>query len=257
MKNLFILFAFFYGAVGFGQDNCSDNDLITRFLILMELDGPINYTGGFCNTTKNVTLNQEIGAMVINAGSIKMNDGFRSCCNCFSRLSAKSIAGPSPFEDTETKPIDKYEDITISAEDIGKPASYNWYDENGELVYEGKDYTIDSAIAKKYNLQVIDLVEGINSYKEVELIYKPNRLIAMFPNPANQFTTLNYKLNEADAAYIMVASYYGTNNATNVYMVNLETNETTIDVGNFNTGLYLVALVVNNNIADMKILSKN
>jgi hypothetical protein len=55
----------------------------------------------------------------------------------------------------------------------------------------------------------------------------------------------------------MVASYYGTNSATNVYMVNLETNETTIDVGNFNTGLYLVALVVNNNIADMKILSKN
>ena len=260
MKNLFILFACFYGAVGFGQDdNCFDNNFNTK--VLRKAHDSIFNTviipsenNGFWKSENQITIPIQVGPIVVEAASIKMINDLRSCCICLGRFYVKTQNGP---DDIVTKPIDKYEIITISAQDIGKPPSYNWYDANGELVYEGKDYTIDSAVAAKYNLQVINLVEGINNYKEVELIYKPNRLIAMYPNPANQLTTLNYKLNEADSAYILVASYYGTNSATNVYMVNLETNETTIDVGNFNTGLYLVALVVNNNIADMKILSKN
>ena len=256
MKNLFILFAYFFGAVGFGQQ--TDCGLCYSIPQFFYINHTISNGCGYILSTANVNVNanednESNGLLNIRSTtSIRLVDNAKVVCSNF-----KIVNSITDIIETDTKPIDKFENITISAEDIGKPASYNWYDENGELVYEGKDFTIENAVAAKYNLQVIDFVDGINNYKEVELIYKPNRLIAMYPNPANQLTTLNYKLNEADSAYILVASYYGTNSATNVYMVNLETNETTIDVGNFNTGLYLVALVVNNNIADMKILSKN
>ena len=51
------------------------------------------------------------------------------------------------------KIVDSNEPITISASDINEPAIYNWYDSNGNLIFQGKDLEIANAVTDKYKLE--------------------------------------------------------------------------------------------------------
>ncbi|WP_104735973.1 S8 family serine peptidase [Hanstruepera ponticola] len=46
--------------------------------------------------------------------------------------------------------INQNETITLSAEQINEAAVYNWYDMEGNLIYQGKDLTVSSDVTKKY-----------------------------------------------------------------------------------------------------------
>lgn len=154
------------------------------------------------------------------------------------------------------KIVDSNEPITISASDINEPAIYNWYDSDGNLIFQGKDLEIANAVTDKYKLEVISTVDGFKDYTEVEVTLKPNRFENIAPNPASSDLTINYKLNDASSAYIMIFSYYVTNGLSYNYIVDVNASQTTIDVSNYPTGLYTVALVANGAIVDAKILIK-
>jgi hypothetical protein len=154
------------------------------------------------------------------------------------------------------KIVDSNEPITISASDINEPAIYNWYDSDGNLIFQGKDLEIANAVTDKYKLEVISTVDGFKDYAEVEVTLKPNRFENIAPNPASSDLTINYKLNDASSAYIMIFSYYVSNGLSYNYIVDVNASQTTIDVSNYPTGFYTVALVANGAIVDAKILIK-
>lgn len=55
----------------------------------------------------------------------------------------------------------------------------------------------------------------------------------------------------------MVLGSYGTTNALNNYLIDVNQGETNINLSNYTAGLYTVALVVNGQIVDAKTLIKN
>jgi serine protease len=155
------------------------------------------------------------------------------------------------------KEVDKFEPVTLSAFDIGEQAVYNWYDSEGNFVAQGKDLYIANAVAEKYKLEVISSIDGYKDYTDVEVSLKPSRLISMSPNPSlDRKTTVYYKINEANSAYIMVTNYYMTpNGMSSNYIVDVNATEKFIDISSYPIGFYKVALVVDGVIMDVKILS--
>ncbi|WP_309280873.1 S8 family serine peptidase [Fluviicola sp.] len=157
----------------------------------------------------------------------------------------------------EDKTVDVNQPITISAEDISEPALYNWYDSKGNLIYQGKDLQIPSAVAEKYKLEVISTTDGFKDYTEVEVKLNASALQSIAPNPASNSVSIGYKLNGANLAYLMITGYYGSGqNTSNNYILDSTSNQITIDLNSYPTGFYTVALVVNGEIADAKILQK-
>lgn len=154
------------------------------------------------------------------------------------------------------KEADLNQAITISAEDINEPAIYNWYDNEGNLIYQGKDLQIANAIAEKYRLEVIATTDGYKDYREVEITLKPSTLENISPNPASNNVVISYKLNGASSAYLMVIGYYGSNGTSNNYILDTNSSEINLNVSNYPVGFYTIALVVNGEIIDAKTLIK-
>ena len=162
-----------------------------------------------------------------------------------------------PFEaDAPDKNVDAHQSITISATDINEPALYNWYDSAGNLIYQGKDLQIANAVAEKFKLEVISTVDGFKDYTEVEVKLKPSTLTSITPNPASNNATINYKLNGASSAYLMIIGFYGTNGTSNNYILDLNSSQTNLNIANYPNGFYTVALVVEGDIVDAKTLIK-
>ncbi|CAM2878141.1 hypothetical protein [Weeksella virosa] len=99
--------------------------------------------------------------------------------------------------------IGKNEEVTLTAHHIFEAAEYNWYDENSNLIYTGKDFTITPEITKKYKLEVIT-EDGFKDYGEVEVKINPYKLISLSPNPANSQLQIDYDIENSTSAFIMV-----------------------------------------------------
>ena len=154
------------------------------------------------------------------------------------------------------KEVDLNQTITISAEDINEPAIYNWYDNDGNLIYQGKDLQIANAVSEKFKLEVIATTDGFKDYKEVEVTLKPSTLENIVPNPAINNVLVSYKLNGVSSAYLTIIGYYGGNGTSNNYILDINSTETNINISNYPSGFYTVALVVNGDIVDAKTLIK-
>lgn len=54
----------------------------------------------------------------------------------------------------------------------------------------------------------------------------------------------------------MIVGQYGTNGTSNNYVLDIETNQTTINISNYANGFYTVALVCDGDLVDAKTLIK-
>lgn len=124
---------------------------------------------------------------------------------------------------------------TKDAAQINEAAVYNWYDLEGNLIYTGPDLTVSPEVTKTYKLEIITDTDGYKDYDQVQV-------------------TVNYIVDEATSAYLMVVST--VTGISNNYI--LDTNETSINinVSNYSSGFYTVALVCDGEIVDSKNLSK-
>ncbi len=154
------------------------------------------------------------------------------------------------------KEADLNQPITISAVDINEPAIYNWYDNDGNLIFRGKNLQIANAVAKKYKLEVISTVDGFKDYSEMEVTINPNRLKNIIPNPVLSNAKIEYNLNAASSAYLMIISYYMNGGVSNNYVLDVNSSETIINLTSYANGFYKVVLVVNGVISDAKIIFK-
>src|SRR5690606_3949366 len=149
----------------------------------------------------------------------------------------------------EDKEANLNESLTITAEDINEPAIYNWYDDEGNLIYTGKDLTVSAEMAKTYKLEVIATTDGFKDYAEVDVKLKPSAIENLSPNPSFNTVSITYKINGPSSAYLMVIGYYGNNTSYN-YILDTEQNQTTIDVSSYPIGYFTIALVCNGEIVD-------
>lgn len=154
--------------------------------------------------------------------------------------------------DTE---VNKNDNVLLIAESINEPATYNWYDSDGNLLYEGIDFNTSVALGKKYKLEVIALADGYKDYSEVELTLKPNAIETLSPNPASSILSVDYKINEGNSAYLMITGI-NVSNVSNNYIIDINQDNTTIDVSNYPTGFYVITLITDGNISDSKNLIK-
>jgi hypothetical protein len=151
---------------------------------------------------------------------------------------------------------DKYiyygDSIIITAEDISEISLYNWYDAEGNLVFTGRDIVISPEVKQKLKLEVIALVDGTKDYDEVEVFVKDNFIKSISPNPSNSNSTITYSLNNCSSAYLMILNQTATQ--SNNYILDINGNETTIDVSDFNNGIYTIVLVCDGIATDAKTL---
>ncbi len=156
----------------------------------------------------------------------------------------------------DDKVVDLNQPITIIAVDINEPAIYNWYDNDGVLIFQGKNLQIANAVAEKYKLELISTVDGFKDYSEMEVTINPNRLKNIIPNPVLSNATIGYNLQQASSAYLMIVSYYMNGGVSNNYVLDVNSSETNINLSNYANGFYKVVLVVNGVISDAKIIFK-
>lgn len=149
--------------------------------------------------------------------------------------------------------VEKNETITLSASDINESATYNWYNEDGLLIYTGKNLTVSQEVTKKYKLEVVAL-DGFKDYSEIEVKVTPYKFTSMYPNPANSEVTLQYDIENSTSAYVIIA---GINNISNNYILNTSTTQKTINLTNYPNGQYTVVLIVNGQVIESKNLIKN
>ncbi len=117
--------------------------------------------------------------------------------------------------------------IAITAKDINEPAVYKWYDNEGNFINEEKTLNITNAKAETYRLEVISLSDGYKDYADVDVKLKPNTLGIIAPNPASNNITVNYELNGANTAFLMLVKQSGNNQAN--YILDTDSNQININ----------------------------
>lgn len=163
--------------------------------------------------------------------------------NRFERSPFKANAG-------DDKQIQGGESVDISAELINESASYNWYDQAGNLIYEGSDFSVSPEITQKFKLEVITDADGFKDYDEVEVRVNPFWLINISPNPATNHINVLYNAEEASSAYMMILDQ--TSTGTSNYIIDVSQTETSIDISAYEPGLYTVILICDGVARDAK-----
>ena len=153
--------------------------------------------------------------------------------------------------------INQGQSVSLQAQAINEPASYNWYDENGHLFFSGTDTTFIPAVGQRYTLEIIAHKDGFKDYDETEIILNENFIENYFPNPvgAQQSLTLNINTQENKQVLILISNI--TNTSNSIYSVPYNQNTYSIPMLGFQTGNYTVSLMVNGIITDSKTLTIN
>jgi len=136
---------------------------------------------------------------------------------------------------------------TFYAQNINEGAKYNWYDEDGVLIYSGSDFTVSSLVAKEYKLEVVADYDGHIDYENVETEDKRG-ITYLSPNPATTSVDVGYLIAENDNAYVML-----TNANTGLsynYVLNSNGTNQVISVDQLPQDTYIVNLVANGDIID-------
>ena len=147
------------------------------------------------------------------------------------------------------------DEITLYAESINEDAVYNWYDPEGNLIYTGTDLTVSPAITQTYKLEIIADTDGYKDYAEITVNITPYHIESLVPNPASNQVTVNYDVEGAVSAYLMLVNQT-TSNSDN-YILDLEESSVTIDLSAYPLGLYSVVLVCDGDIYSSKNLAKH
>jgi len=168
------------------------------------------------------------------------------------------MKSPRPLfhANADDKEVDKGELVTLTAETINEAAVYNWYDMEGNLIYQGEELTVTADMAKKFKLEVIATADGFKDYKEVEIKLKPNRITLLSPNPADNNLHVEYKVNEGTSAYLTITNISGNSSAVGNYVLDINSDYININLSSYPTGVYSVSLIVDGQVADVQELIK-
>lgn len=147
--------------------------------------------------------------------------------------------------------VKKGESVTLSANQINESATYNWYDEEGNLIHSGISFIDNPESSKKYKLEVISSVDLFKDYDEIQIDVESCFIKNISPNPADNQINIEYLSENVSNAIVAVTPVDG-NGSINNYVLNV--NETTreIDISSLTSGSYSVALICDGELKDAK-----
>ena len=100
-----------------------------------------------------------------------------------------------------------------------------------------------------------NILDGVGQYHKS--VYSPNRLDKIIPNPVSGKVRITYNLGKSKFAYLMVNGFYhGASKTSNKYVLEVGSQETTINMGSYLDGYYKVALVCDGKVINVKTLIK-
>jgi hypothetical protein len=152
---------------------------------------------------------------------------------------------------------DKGEIVNLIAEPVGEDAIYKWYNPDGTLAHEGINFTTEVFEEKIYQLKVTAMSDGFTASDEVEVKLNPDRIENLYPNPATDVITVDYKINHATNASIRIMPFSRSLAVTPEAVYDLDVNANSITINfseltGFPTTIYIISLVCNGQIIDSR-----
>jgi len=204
----------------------------------------INVSFNFLTRELSPETNYEFVASQIRQSDGKVVGGESYIIEKPSRLAFLADAG-----NNET--IQSNQSVNLSANSIGEDALYKWYNPEGDLIHTGKDFSASPEITTQYRLEVIALADGFKDYDQITVHVKDKYLLSISPNPASSNVEIVYKAGNSSSAYLIISQPAGLNNN---YILDLNTEEKSINVSSFTSGVYNVILVCDGQVVDGKTL---
>src|SRR5690606_19906216 len=150
----------------------------------------------------------------------------------------------------DDKEIKEGESVAINAIPINESAIYNWYDQEGNLIYEGSAFSISLEITRKYKLEVITDTDGFKDYDEMEVKVNPFWIENISPNPASSQVNIAYVADKASSAYLMILNQ--TSTVSNNYIIDVNLSQVNINLSTYSSGVYTLVLVCDGMAVDAK-----
>ncbi len=166
----------------------------------------------------------------------------------YNRQPMEANAGPD-------KVINATDSVVLSALPLTEAAVYNWYDNEGNLIYTGQNIMVSPEFDELYKLEVIALSDGVKDYDVVGVDVRQFWINSLSPNPAINNVTVNFEVSSANSAYLMIMNQTFT--TSNNYIVNMLQDNLTIDISNYQPGVYTVILICDGIAVDAKQLVIN
>ncbi len=167
------------------------------------------------------------------------------------RKTARSPFGADAGPD---KLVAKNSTTTVSAEDIGETAIYNWYDSEGNLVHIGKNLVLTPEMTERYRLEVLADADGWKDYDSVEVKVKSGTLGTLAPNPTSGSITIDYTLENVTSAYLMIVP--STGGTTSMHILDATVSSINLNLSSLATGLYNVVLVCDGVVQDVEAIER-
>lgn len=137
----------------------------------------------------------------------------------------------------------------LKADAINENAIYNWYDEDGELVFSSPEVILPVDASDKYKLEVISENDRYKDYDEID-VKNLYGITSISPNPSSDFVKITYRIpntnNEKTSIKITPLNGIGAK----TYSTNKD--NISVDVSSYTTGIYIVSLIYEDAIIDTK-----
>ena len=101
-----------------------------------------------------------------------------------------------------------------------------------------------------------DSTNTIEDRAQIGIERIPSRIESIHPNPTTDQITVTYTLTEVENAYITISNYYFTGVYDN-YVLDITSNCKTVPVWSYTIGFYIVTLVCDGKVADVKTFIKH
>ena len=143
--------------------------------------------------------------------------------------------------------------ITMSADNIGENAIYNWYNSSDSLIGSGESLSVTASTSAKYKLEVIATSDGYKDYDSLYVTTTLGKITNLSPNPANSQVVVSYDLSPNISSAVIVIA-----NATSqvFYSADLDVDQTshTINLQSIPTGQYTIRVESQGSSLDIKTL---
>ena len=146
----------------------------------------------------------------------------------------------------------------LYANDIMEPATYEWFDEQGNSVGAGLNCNVTPAQTTTYTLAVTADADGYKAYDQVTVTVQEVGITSISPNPANGQVTVSYRL-AANVASAVIQLLNGNGQVVGSYPVSGSSSAVTgnvvINTSSLAAGGYTVRMLSSKgNIFDSKTL---
>ncbi len=117
------------------------------------------------------------------------------------------------------------------------------------MIYTGEQLIITDPIVQEYKLEIIAEGDGHKDYTTVNS-ENPFKLESLSPNPTSNQVLINYHIQGAVSAYIIISNLQAT--ISNNYIIETTQSAAIINLSGYVPALYVVTLVCDGEVVESK-----